>query len=155
MSQVSQLETTVLKSIDDVPTKCVVHGTYREVWPLIKQGGLNKMNRNHIHFAIGTPEEEAVISGMHPTIFILSSCPLMNWVGMRKTAELLIYIDINGAIADGVQFELSSNKVVLSAGLNGVIAPKHFLCVLDSKTQKPIDPDFPKTFAEGLPWLNK
>ena len=34
----------------------VVHGTFHEPLALIMKGGLNKMGRNHIHFAIGTPD---------------------------------------------------------------------------------------------------
>jgi len=63
MPNVTQLETTQINSLDDIPTKCVVHGTYRHAWPKIKVEGLKTMGRNHIHFAIGTPERSEVISG--------------------------------------------------------------------------------------------
>ena len=42
----------------------VVHGTYYDPMPKIMEGGLNKMKRNHIHFALGTPGANGVISGM-------------------------------------------------------------------------------------------
>ena len=42
----------------------VVHGTYFEPMPLIMKGGLNRMGRNHVHLAIGTPGKDGVISGM-------------------------------------------------------------------------------------------
>ena len=42
----------------------IVHGTYYEPMPLIMKGGLNKMKRNHMHFALGTPGKTGVISGM-------------------------------------------------------------------------------------------
>ena len=45
----------------------VVHGTYYEPLPLIMKGGLNRMKRNHIHFALGTPGKAGVISGMRAT----------------------------------------------------------------------------------------
>ena len=59
----------------------VIHGTYKKCWPEIsKSGGLNKMTRNHIHFAKGLPGDSGVISGM------------------RQNAEVRIYIDVREAI---------------------------------------------------------
>ena len=49
----------------------VVHGTYYEPMPLIMEGGLNKMARNHIHLAVGTPGKNGVISGMRATCEIV------------------------------------------------------------------------------------
>ena len=45
----------------------IVHGTYYEPMPLIMEGGLNRMKRNHMHFALGTPGKAGVISGMRAT----------------------------------------------------------------------------------------
>lgn len=42
----------------------VVHGTYKDAWELIKKKGLSRMNRNHIHFAVGLPGDAGVISGL-------------------------------------------------------------------------------------------
>jgi len=42
----------------------VVHGTMLEPLQIILKSGLNKMGRNHVHFAIGLPDNEAVKSGM-------------------------------------------------------------------------------------------
>lgn len=49
----------------------IVHGTYFDPLPLIMKGGLNKMARNHVHLAIGTPGKDGVISGMR------SSCQVV------------------------------------------------------------------------------
>ncbi|TVY38069.1 tRNA 2'-phosphotransferase [Lachnellula subtilissima] len=56
----------------------VVHGTYFAFYQaIIESGGLKKMSRNHIHMSTGLPEDkQGVISGM------------------RKDAEVLIYVDI-------------------------------------------------------------
>ena len=35
----------------------IVHGTYLEPMPYIMKDGLNRMKRNHIHFAIGLPDD--------------------------------------------------------------------------------------------------
>ena len=42
----------------------IVHGTYLEFFKLIMDSGLNKMSRNHVHFAIGYPGSDGLISGM-------------------------------------------------------------------------------------------
>ena len=49
----------------------VIHGTYFKAWNQIQQSGLNKMKRNHIHFAAGEPGSEEVISGMRSSAQVL------------------------------------------------------------------------------------
>jgi 2'-phosphotransferase len=66
------------------------------------------MSRNHIHFAIGMPKDEGVISGM------------------RQSSEVYIEIDLSAAMEDGIDFYISSNNVILSEGINGVLPPKYF-----------------------------
>ena len=74
------------------------------------------MARNHIHLAIGMPEREGVISGMR------SSCQIVVDINMTKA--------MHGA--DKMPFYISSNKVVLSEGLeNGAIPPQYFRSVID------------------------
>ncbi len=70
------------------------------------------MARNHIHFAPGMPKEEGVISGM------------------RGTCDIHIEIDMEGAIKDGVKFYISSNNVILTEGIDGVLSPKYFKKVI-------------------------
>ena len=89
----------------------VVHGTYYKAYELIKNTGLNRMGRTHIHFAHGTPADESVISGM------------------RKTSQVMIFIDVPKAMANGIKFYKSSNGVILSDGINGVIQTEYFLRV--------------------------
>lgn len=89
----------------------IVHGTYFVNWNKIKIEGLKTMNRNHVHFAIGYPQDQQVISGM------------------RKSCEIFIEIDMHKAIHDGIKFYLSANKVVLSSGINNIISPKYFKAV--------------------------
>ncbi|KAF4625690.1 hypothetical protein G7Y89_g12473 [Cudoniella acicularis] len=79
----------------------VVHGTYFAFYQAIVQsGGLKKMGRTHIHFSTGLPEDkQGVISGM------------------RKDAELLIYVDIRKSLEDGkTLWWISENGVVLTEG---------------------------------------
>jgi 2'-phosphotransferase len=86
-----------------------VHGTYFKSWIVIKTDGLNKMQRNHVHMAVGTPEEKDVISGM------------------RSSCELVIYIDVEKAMKGGLIFYTSSNNVILC---EGPINPKYFSKVI-------------------------
>lgn len=96
---------------DPAEIPIVVHGTNYTAYDKIKLTGLNRMERNHIHFAHGTPGDSTVISGM------------------RSTAKVMIYIDVPKAMANGIKFYKSANGVILSEGINGVINPTYFLKV--------------------------
>jgi 2'-phosphotransferase len=63
MFQVDELGLKPVKSIADIPSKVVIHGTYKKHWPSIKTQGLCRMSRNHIHFALGEYNSSHVISG--------------------------------------------------------------------------------------------
>jgi 2'-phosphotransferase len=95
-----------IDSPDKIP--CVVHGTFSQNWESISRTGLNKMSRQMIHFASGLPENREVISGM------------------RKSCDVYIYIDAASAMAAGIKFFISSNGVILSEGIDGIIAPEYF-----------------------------
>lgn len=98
----------------------VVHGTTNEAWEFIRKTGLNKMARNHIHFARGYPGDKEVISGM------------------RTTCSVFIEIDVPLAMHNGIRFYESNNGVILSSGINGVILPIYFKHVyqVDEKTRE-------------------
>jgi len=90
-----------------------VHGTNRKAWESISTGGLSRMTRNHIHLAQGVPGD-GVISGM------------------RNSAQVLIYIDVQKALDAGIAFSLSENGVVLTEGdERGILSPEYFLRVED------------------------
>ena len=92
----------------------IVHGTYRDPWERhIRTEGLSCMSRTHIHMAAGMPGENEVISGM------------------RKSCDVYVYIDGVKCAEDGVEFYRSANGVILSAGVDGVLAPKYFSKVTD------------------------
>ncbi|KAL5094444.1 hypothetical protein Trisim1_007028 [Trichoderma cf. simile WF8] len=92
----------------NVPSR-VLHGTYFAFWPAIEEsGGLKVMGRNHIHCSTGTPEE-GVLSGM------------------RKDAELVIEIDVEKSLQDGIQWWKSDNGVLLTeGGEGGVLSTSYF-----------------------------
>ncbi|KAJ3076749.1 tRNA 2'-phosphotransferase 1 [Podochytrium sp. JEL0797] len=101
-----QVELEEIKDPSEIPI--VIHGTYLRFWESIGTEGLKPMNRNHIHFAAGKPGDSGVISGM------------------RTTCQIMIYINVPLAMADGIKFHRSPNNVILSEGIEGVIAPKYF-----------------------------
>ncbi|KAG0170664.1 hypothetical protein DFQ28_011220 [Apophysomyces sp. BC1034] len=92
--------------VEALPT--VVHGTMLACWRSIRTEGLKTMGRNHIHMATGLPSDQGVISGM------------------RNASDVFIYIDMAKAIADGIQFYRSANNVILTQGVDGVLAPRYF-----------------------------
>eukprot|EP00356_Strombidium_inclinatum_P005107 CAMPEP_0170503964 /NCGR_PEP_ID=MMETSP0208-20121228/46460_1 /TAXON_ID=197538 /ORGANISM="Strombidium inclinatum, Strain S3" /LENGTH=294 /DNA_ID=CAMNT_0010783927 /DNA_START=310 /DNA_END=1190 /DNA_ORIENTATION=- len=94
----------------------------------IYQDGLCRMTRNHIHLASGIPGKDEVISGM------------------RNSCEVVVELNLTQAVADGVPFYQSANKVILSPGLGerGLLSPKYFRSVRDLKKkvfyqQQPFD----------------
>mmetsp|Transcript_27431 Transcript_27431/g.20576 ORF Transcript_27431/g.20576 Transcript_27431/m.20576 type:complete len:114 (+) Transcript_27431:380-721(+) len=82
--------------------------------------GLNRMARNHIHFAIGRPGKKGVISGM------------------RASCEVVVEVNMPKAINAGFPFYLSKNKVILCAGEkeSGALPPEFFRSVVDIKHDK-------------------
>ncbi|EZA49394.1 tRNA 2'-phosphotransferase, partial [Ooceraea biroi] len=102
-----------LKIIDRVEFD-IIHGTYLKCWSRIKAEGLSRMKRNHIHFAKG-----------------------LNFInGLRRSAELFIYINYDKAKEDGLVFYESENGVILCAGdSRGFIETKYFLKVISKSGQ--------------------
>lgn len=98
-----------------------VHGTYRKNLDSILQHGLKRMERLHIHFSSGLPSDEGVISGM------------------RRSANILIYLDVRKALQDGMKLYISDNKVVLTEGFDGVV-PVKYLEKMETWTGRPLIP---------------
>lgn len=92
----------------DFPAK-VVHGTYFAFWnAILESGGLKSMNRAYIHCSDKTPEEGAVS-------------------GMRRDAELLVEVDIERSLQEGVAWWRSENGVILTdGGEGGVLGTRYF-----------------------------
>ncbi|GAA6007828.1 hypothetical protein JCM10207_004889 [Rhodosporidiobolus poonsookiae] len=104
--KVEALELKPVEKAEDVPV--MVHGTYFRLWPAIEKEGLKVMTRNHIHCAIGLAGDNGVISGM------------------RTNCDLFIYLDVPQLLADSIPVYTSTNNVVLTAGVDGVVPPKYF-----------------------------
>lgn len=77
------------------------------------------MARNHVHLAVGKPGKNGVISGM------------------RASCEVVIELNMVRAIYDGgLDFYISSNKVILSEGLEGTVPSKYFRTVENYKKKE-------------------
>lgn len=103
---------TQLKQPENCPQE-VIHGTYLKNWESIKKEGLSRINRNHIHFAKGLPNDVNVISGI------------------RRNCEVYIYLNVKKALSDGLKLYESENGVILCPGNeNGFITPDYFLKIV-------------------------
>ena len=60
--EVGGLELREILRAEEV-VECVVHGTRLRAWDQIRQQGLSRMGRSHIHFARGLPGDSGVVSG--------------------------------------------------------------------------------------------
>lgn len=104
---------------DNVPP-VVVHGTYFAFWPrIVESGGLRRMGRTHVHCSTGLPDDEqGVVSGM------------------RRDAELLVYVDVRRSLEDGaLTWWISDNGVVLTEGVGeeGLVPAKYLKEVVGRK----------------------
>ncbi|KAJ3344208.1 hypothetical protein HDU91_000254 [Kappamyces sp. JEL0680] len=109
----SQVAVEMDRIQDAAEIPVVVHGTNLAAWASIKNEGLSKMNRQHIHFAVGKLGEDGVKSGM------------------RHNTAVFIYIDTALAMKDNIEFFRSANNVILSTGIAGTIPPLYFARVED------------------------
>ncbi|XP_076442329.1 tRNA 2'-phosphotransferase 1-like [Babylonia areolata] len=118
--EVTDLALQPLTSADQIPV--VVHGTYFRCWESIRRQGLRRMARNHVHFAAGEPGQAGVISGM------------------RGSCDVIIYLDLEKAIAGGLKFFRSANNVILCEGNeDGIISTQYFKRVINRKTGAELD----------------
>ncbi|XP_022973876.1 tRNA 2'-phosphotransferase 1-like [Cucurbita maxima] len=105
-------------SAEEVPV--CVHGTYKTNLESILASGLKRMKRLHVHFSCGLPTDGEVISGM------------------RRNVNVLIFLDVNKALNDGMKLYMSDNKVILTEGFDGVVAVKYFQKIESWPNRQPI-----------------
>lgn len=122
LSDEALLERIVFNKDGTPKTMIAIHGTYYKAWSAIKQsGGLSKMSRTHVHLAAGLPGDGGTISGM------------------RRSCELVIFVDVRSATLEGgIEFFRSSNGVILTRGNteDGLLPMKYFTRVTDRNTGK-------------------
>ena len=106
----------------------ILHGTYQQPWQAsISKQGLNRMKRNHIHFAAGLPKGSGDNNSSKSGRVIS---------GMRTSSNVYIYLDAAKCAADpNLQFYRSANGVLLTAGVKGqgTVPVEYFSHVTDSK----------------------
>ncbi|XP_057979823.1 uncharacterized protein LOC131165785 isoform X2 [Malania oleifera] len=105
-------------SVEEVPV--CVHGTYKRNLESILESGLKRMKRLHIHFSCGLPTDGEVISGV------------------RRDINVLIFIDVQKALEDGMKFYISDNKVILTEGFDGIVPVKYFEKIESWPKRQPI-----------------
>lgn len=131
-SKVGDIDQRTLNTILDVASvpDCVIHGTFWTNLTAILTEGLKKMERDHVHMAAGMPSAE------------IKS-------GIRKESDTILEINVRKAIADGIEFFLSGNGVILTEGLNGVLPPEYITCVMDRSGRVV---DRPAQFPKSVKW---
>ena len=94
------------------PYSVCVHGTTKRNYELIKLSGIKKMARTHIHFSIS---DDFINSNKQQS-------------GIRSNCQVLIYLNMEKALKDGIKFFISDNKVILSPGIGseGIIPVEYF-----------------------------
>lgn len=100
---IKEINELALRLVEN-PDFDIIHGTYSEHWQKIKSKGLSRMQRNHIHFSKG-----------------------QNFIcGLRKNADLFIYINFEKATTGNLKFFESDNGVILCAGNEQGILPAEY-----------------------------
>ncbi|KAE8375628.1 KptA family-domain-containing protein [Aspergillus bertholletiae] len=128
-------------SLDDAAKlpDTVVHGTFYAVWPaILASGGLKCMGRNQVHFATGPSVESALAQGAQGAKEVTGDHGEKVISGMRRDAQVLVYIDLKKALAAGCPFWRSENGVILSEGMvvegsSGIVPVEFFDVVVEKK----------------------
>ena len=112
---------------DDLPEVCV-HCTFKKHLRSILCVGLlpggTRGSRNHVHFVPYEP-------------------------GWQGRTDLAIYLHLPVAVADGVPFFISSNDVILSPGVNGVISAGYIYRIRDLETNMDLPLDLEIQHGSG------
>ena len=112
---VPDLETTniTLENIEEAGV--CAHGTTEAALAKIKESGkLDRMERYHIHLAEKMPDDPDVKSGM------------------RGSSEVVILLDVEKCLRDGIPLKKSTNGVILSTGKDdtGAIPVEYFRSIV-------------------------
>ena len=93
------------------------------------------MSRNHIHIAQGLAGDTVISGALFPS-------PQPQWentdfgTGMRNSADIFIYIDLQKALDAGYKFQLSANGVILTAGNEKGFLPPEFFSRVERRVGK-------------------
>ncbi|MDI1486811.1 MAG: hypothetical protein OHK93_006073 [Ramalina farinacea] len=128
-----QIHTPILATDPDCPF-VVVHGTNHARWLQIHRSGhLNRMTRNHIHFArdelrplppllsssAGVDEQQQQQQPPAAASRVVQGDEEEVISGMRRDSTVMIWVDVRASMAVGVKWWRSTNDVILTEGLDG------------------------------------
>lgn len=123
LKTVKQDEEILIPLTEETFPERLIHGTTHSKLKLIlESGGLNRMNRNHIHFTALLENQGQEVSGL------------------RSFSNVLIFLDLEKVKKDkSVKFFKSLNNVYLTEGdENGVLSKEYFGKIVDRKTGEEI-----------------
>jgi 2'-phosphotransferase len=109
-------DTTDVSNVSDVSTNTnynIYHGTKKEYLNSIIKTGLNKMNRKHIHFVENINRDKQMS-------------------GFKNSSDIILKINMKLCIEDGIVFYKSSNNVILTEGINGLISSKYIIEIIEN-----------------------
>ncbi len=86
----------------------IYHGTKYEYLDLILKDGLKRMNRKHIHFVENINRDKQIS-------------------GFKKISNAILKIDMKKCMEDGIVFYKSTNDVILTEGIDGIIPTKYIV----------------------------
>ena len=98
-----------------------IHGTMLKHYDAIKDGGLCRRQRRHIHFIEDTNAAEARTEDREAS-------------GLRAGSEIMLWVDIHKCLRCGMSFYRAPNNVLLSPGQDGWILPSFILWVQVTST---------------------
>ena len=111
----------------------VVHGTTHAAWTrIVETGGLKVMGRNHVHFASGLPATFKPIDSADGPPADQAGAPVIS--GMRVSSTVLLYLNVEKAMAAGIKFWRSSNGVILTEGNTDGMVPMAFFKRVEDRT---------------------
>jgi len=102
---------------EDVERFCV-HATLKTNVDSILANGLSVMKRTSIHLV------EGIVDWTHKHLS-----------GVRNRSDTLITVDVHAAMRDGIKFYRSSNDVILTSGINGILPSKYIVRVAEKQIE--------------------
>lgn len=153
-----QVDFTPILSINDIPSGVAIHGTNLRAWQSIcklprysrslrwtnvrdiSQRRLEENDAESHPFGTRCSRSGQRYQwyAIFPIFWVSHSFDLTySTPGMRTSSQILIYIDVEKALADGIKFFMSANGVVLTEGNpeTGVLSTKYFKKVENPKRQ--------------------
>ncbi|KAH3679079.1 hypothetical protein WICMUC_001275 [Wickerhamomyces mucosus] len=124
LKKINQDDEVLQLITNDLFPEVLIHGTtHNKLKQILESDGLNKMNRNHIHFTSLLKNENENVSGL------------------RLFSTVLIYLDIDKLKKnqDKIKFYKSLNNVYLTSGNDeGYLRKEYFAKIIDRKTGEEI-----------------